>query len=134
MKKLFGLIAPLALLVLALGGCAQGAQAITQAYLRDSIFSIEPRANGTFTVWMTHDDVGSYCTNDPSIIAQAKVIFDSPDPTAVIEYRSINANDPEWTWFDGMGGGCAAEAGTSHITYLLEAVYTLDGYQKFIAK
>lgn len=119
------------LLVVLLSACA-GQHAITDAYMRDTIFSIEPRLNGTATIWMTHDDVGSYCSRDATIIAKAHAIFASTNPETVVEYRSVNTNDPEWTWFGGVGGGCAVETGSSsgHTTYLVLNIWTLEEYQQ----
>lgn len=91
------------------GLSVQGPHSITQAYLRDTIFSVEPRLNGSVTVWMTHDDIGFYCTTDQSIKQQALAIIEDIDqaPSVLITYRSVNINDPE---VNGIGaGGCAVE-------------------------
>jgi len=56
-KNLVRLILCFAILVL-LAACGAGAKAITEGTLQDSIFSVEPRVNGTVSIWMTHDDVG----------------------------------------------------------------------------
>lgn len=90
--------------------CGAGPYAIKNGELRDVIFSVEPRENNTFSVWMVHDDVGVYCTYDQTIIDKIKEIFydETQAPEVYLTYRSINNNDPEsgnWT----LTGGCAAE-------------------------
>ncbi len=115
--------------LLLLAACA-GPKAITGGVLRDQIFSVEPRANGFTTLWMVHDDVGAYCTNDAMLITEAQQIFNSADPTAFISYRSVNANDPEYAWLgDLTGGGCAIEK-TGTTVYLLTAVDTPQTWMK----
>jgi hypothetical protein len=105
-------IALLALIVLALAGC-QGPQAITDAALRDTIFSIENRANGAAVMWMTHDDVGTYCTLDKGLAQKAYEIMTS-GKDALVKYRTLNANDKENGALGGMfQGACNTERSTN---------------------
>lgn len=114
-----GIIGLILLLALMLAGC-QGPKAIVNATLRDTIFSVEPRANGATSIWMTHDDVGTYCTFDTKLAADALAILKSANPEVIITYRSINSNDPEWAWLGDMNGnGCPQESGQQSTIYKL---------------
>jgi len=59
------------------------------ATLRDQIFSVEPRQNGTVSIWMVHDNIGTYCTANGDIINKINTIFRSKDPSAYVSYRTI---------------------------------------------
>ncbi len=59
------LIVPVLLMLLS--ACGAGPKAIVEGTLRDTVFAVEPRANNTISVWMTHDDVGVYCTTDTEL-------------------------------------------------------------------
>lgn len=118
---------------LALSACGPGPTAITSATLRDQIFSIEPRQNGTVTIWMVHDDVGSYCVTDPSLVKEAQTIFHSGDPTAIVSYKTINAGDAAGGGFFGLDYGtvCAQEdqgSSSNHTTYLVTGVEALGDW------
>lgn len=64
------------------------------ATLRDQIFSVEPRQNGTVSIWMVHDNVGTYCTANGDIINEINTIFRSNDPSAYVSYRTMQIGDP----------------------------------------
>jgi hypothetical protein len=64
------------------------------ATLRDQIFSVEPRQNGTVSIWMVHDNIGTYCTADSRIIDEINRIFRSSDPSAYVSYRTMQIGDP----------------------------------------
>jgi len=85
--------------------------------LRDQIFSIEPRANGTVSVWMVHDNLGTYCTADQAVVTELNTIFYSPDPTAFITYRTFQIGDPQC--------GQEGSAKNGFTTYLILAVKPL---------
>ena len=112
MKRHTLLVLILAAFVLAACGSngIQGPGAITHAYLRDTIFSVEPRANGSTTMWMTPDDVGYYCTTDKALgKAILDMIKDTSQPAEVlVEYRSVNIGDSEYN--GAVLGGCARES------------------------
>jgi hypothetical protein len=102
----------IAILLLLLSACGAGPKAIVEGTLRDTIFAVEPRANNTISVWMTHDDVGVYCTTDAELGEKALSFLRSTNPDVIITYRSVNNDDPEWAWLgDLTGGGCATERG-----------------------
>ncbi len=112
MKHLTILVLIFSAFVLAACGSSgiQGPGAITDAYLRDTIFSVEPRVNGSTTMWMTHDDVGYYCTTDKTLGQQILAMIKDPgQPVEVIvEYRSVNIGDAEYN--GAVLGGCARES------------------------
>ena len=64
------------------------------ATLRDQIFSVEPRQNGTVSIWMVHDNVGTYCTANRELIDEINTIFRSSDPSAYVSYRTMQVGDP----------------------------------------
>src|SRR5215208_6512730 len=64
------------------------------ATLRDQIFSVEPRQNGTGSIWMVHDNTGTYCTAKGDIIDEINTIFRSKDPSAYVSYRTMQIGDP----------------------------------------
>jgi hypothetical protein len=104
--KLFGLIVLLALVLI---GCGAGPKAVIEGTIHDTIFSVEPRHNGTVSIWMTHDDVGVYCTVDKALGDIALEILLSPNPDAIITYRSINGGDPEVSYMFDPASGCGDE-------------------------
>lgn len=118
MKKLMVLAA---LLMLLLVGCV-GPQAVTNAQLRDTIFSIEHRVSGVTMIWVTHDDVGIYCTDNAQIIQTATEIFQSDDPTAILGYRSLNTNDPQFNIFGLAGCSHTQGINDSTVVYLLTSI------------
>jgi hypothetical protein len=92
-SRLIILFAALAIIVLA----ACSPNRITgrnPATLRDQIFSVEPRQNGTVSIWMVHDNIGTYCTANGEIIAEINRIFRSSDPSAYVSYRTMQIGDP----------------------------------------
>lgn len=82
------------MVIVMLAGC-EGAKAIREGRLRDTLFSIERHANGAASIWVTHDDVGVYCTLDQAIVAKAEQIFTSANPEVIITYGSVNAGSSE---------------------------------------
>lgn len=133
MKRLVLLVT--VLFVLLLTACGPGAKAITSGnpgVLRDTIFSVEPRLNGTTTVWMTHDDLGSYCTKDASLSKLAQdIINDKTKPAEVIlQYASINAGDSEGGGVLGdiTSSGCAADrsTGNGNVVYKIVSIVSVD--------
>lgn len=115
MKKLWGV---LALMIVLISACGPGPYAIQQGTLRDTIFSVEPRLNGTTTVWFTHDDVGAYCTKDAEIITLVNEIIRSNNPEVIATYRSLNRGDAEYGTLLSTDG-CAREDKTATIYLLL---------------
>lgn len=108
------------ILLLILSACGAGPKAIVEGTLRDTLFAVEPRANNTISVWMTHDDVGVYCTTDTELGEKALLFLRSTNPDVIITYRSVNNDDPEWAWLgDLTGGGCATERGQDVEVYKL---------------
>jgi hypothetical protein len=108
----------LAVMVLVLAACGPGPYAIREGTLHDTIFSVEPRMNGTTTVWFTHDDVGAYCTKDPEISALVSEIVRSNNTEVVATYRSLNRGDAEYGSLFGTDG-CAKEDDANTIYLLL---------------
>ena len=84
------------------------------ATLRDQIFSVEPRQNGTVTIWMVHDNIGTYCTANGDLINEINTIFHSKDPSAYVSYRTFQFGDPAC--------GQEGDANSGFHTYLITDV------------
>jgi uncharacterized lipoprotein YajG len=110
------------ILVLVLSGCA-GPQSITKATLRDTIFSVEPRNNGVTVMWMTHDDVGAYCTTRPEIAEKMnQFLHQNTRQEVLVDYQSLNVGDEG---YDLLSGGCATDANTTN--YIVIDIRLPDG-------
>lgn len=95
-----------ALFAVSILSACKGNQAITDATARDTIFSVEHRNNGAVVMWLTHDDVGTYCTVDKGLGETAFEIMKSGQD-ALVSYRTLNASDKENGALFGMfEGGC----------------------------
>ena len=102
-----------------LSGCGAGIQAITDATARDTIFSVEQRNNGAVVMWLTHDDVGTYCTIDKNIGETAFDLMKSGHD-ALISYRTLNGNDKENGALGGLfQGACNTDRSSGNNTNYL---------------
>ena len=108
----FALVAVVILILAIVAGCA-GPQAIRgKATLRDTIFSVEPRNNGVTVMWMTHDDVGAYCTTKPEIAEKMQKYLDGSEHVEVlVDYKSLNVGDEG---YDLLHGGCSTDVDTTN--------------------
>jgi len=75
--------------------------------LRDYIFSVEPRNNGSYVIWMRNDNIAAYCTTDKALGDTAIEAINSRTGLVVMEYRNREAGDKE-SWAVNQGG-CAVE-------------------------
>ena len=110
------LLSIIALIVVATAACSPNKiTGRNPATLRDQIFSVEPRQNGTVSIWMVHDNIGTYCTADGNIINKINTIFHSKDPSAYVSYRTIGQiGDPAC--------GQEGDANSGFHTYLITDV------------
>lgn len=92
MKKL------LILSLLLLTACA--GHRVTDGVIRDTLFSVEETKNGFIRIWMTHDDIAGYCTNDLELGKKAMDILKEHDGEVLVYFRDIQAGDPELSWWD----------------------------------
>ncbi len=76
--------------------------------LRDYIFSVEPRNNGSYIIWMRNDDIAAYCTTDRALGEKAMEAINSRTGLVVMEYRNREGGDKE-SWAVNQGG-CAVES------------------------
>src|SRR3954451_16510033 len=76
--------------------------------LRDYIFSVEPRNNGSYIIWMRNDDVAAYCTTDKALGDMAVEAINSRTGLVVMEYRNREVGDKENGTVNQ--GGCAVES------------------------
>lgn len=82
------------------------------ATLRDTIFSEEPRENGTVSYWMTHDDLGTYCTQDATVEKKMHDSLFGEHGEILLSYRTYQLSDP----------ACGQERGDGAKTYLILGV------------
>lgn len=64
-----------------------------RATVRDAIYSVEPRQNGAYVMWLRYDDEGVYCTTDKDLYAKALDVMTKGTGWAVIEYHSVRVTD-----------------------------------------
>lgn len=104
-----------------------GHQAIHDGLLRDTVFSTEPRVNGTYSMWMTHDDVGVYCTLSQDIYNKARAAMVA-GKQVLVHFESVNWNDSENGLFGLFGTGCSHEttSNTSATVYRITGIDTGD--------
>ena len=76
--------------------------------LRDYIFSVEPRNNGSYIIWVRNDDVAAYCTTDKALGDTAMQAIHSRTGLIIMEYRNRETLDKESRGVDQ--GGCAVES------------------------
>lgn len=122
MKKLLVIV-----LLGLLAGCGAGPHAVKDATLRDVIFSIETKENGSHFLWMVHDDVGVYCTMNAALFAKAEAIFSdkSHQPEVFIKYISANVGSDENKSFfqDPLNiTGCVHDKSTVYVMTDVEPV------------
>lgn len=85
------------LLMIILVGCK--AYYTESAVGRDTLFSVEKQKNGSWRIWMTHDDVSAYCTVDDELGELALDIIQNDEIPEVV----FMFNDIEWE--DETAGG-----------------------------
>ncbi len=76
--------------------------------LRDYIFSVEPRNNGSYIIWVRNDDVAAYCTTDKAIGDTAMQAIRSRTGLIIMQYRNRETLDKESFGVDQ--GGCVVES------------------------
>lgn len=121
---MLGLMVVLALLVAA---CGPGAHAVQDGALRDTIFAIETKQNGSHFVWMTHDDAGVYCTMNDELFAKAAAIFNDRGnpPEVILNYISANvgsAENPDLLQSQFGTAGCSHDEAVVYVMTGISAI------------
>lgn len=100
----------LMMLVMLAAGCSPAGNISKRnpGILRDYIFSVEPRNNGSYIVWMRNDDIAAYCTTDKALGEMAIEAINSRTGLVVIEYRNREGGDKESR--EVNQGGCTVES------------------------
>lgn len=117
----------LLVVVLVVGACGAGPHAVQEGALRDTIFAVETKQNGSYFVWMTHDDAGVYCTMDSELFAKAEAIFNdkSKSPEVFLKYISANvgsAENPDLLQSRFGTAGCSHEQAVVYVMTDISAV------------
>lgn len=129
MTKWLAIIAVL----LVLSGCSgEGAHAVRDGRVRDTIYATETKANGSNFIWMTHDDVGVYCTMDKALYDKANAIFNDGTkvPLVWVDYISANRGSAERPAFlsDPLSlSGCSHTEATVYVFTGIERIETVTG-------
>ena len=76
--------------------------------LNDYLFSVEPRNNGTYIIYVRNDDVAAYCTADKAIGERAQKALDEYEAKVIIQYRNREDGDVEKNTVEN--GGCYVES------------------------
>lgn len=113
------------LLLIILAGCGAGPHAVKDATLRDVIYAVETKENGSHFVWMRYDDVGTYCTMNVDLFNKAVEIFNDKtrEPQVFIKYISANIGSAEAKGFfqDPLGvSGCVHDKATVYVIISIE--------------
>ena len=94
--------------------------------LRDEVFSVEPANNGTYSIWMVHDDIGAYCTADKTLGETALKAVRAKSALVVMSYRNREVSDTENNAPDL--GGCAIQGSkyTGVTVYKVLSIEVMD--------
>ena len=116
-----------AVLVFLLAACGAGPHAVQDGKLRDVIFAIETKQNGSHFIWMRYDDVGTYCTMNDALFSEIEAIFNDKTrtPEIILQYTSLNVGEQENPSFlaDPIGiQGCKHNKATVYIIESIEVV------------
>lgn len=103
MKKSNLLVLVIILIVLA--ACSGRAGVVRNGVLRDTIFSVEEIENGTWRIWVTHDDVAGYCTADEELGKEAMDLILEHDGEVLIFFETPLPGEAEYSfWHDSKCG------------------------------
>jgi len=61
--------------------------------VRDAIYSIEPRANNAYVVWLRYDNEGVYCTDDFAKVAKLRQIHKEGTGWVYMSYHTLIYGD-----------------------------------------
>lgn len=97
---------------------------VIDATARDTIWGVEQTRGGAANVWLMHDDVASYCTNDEEVAEEALNILENHGGEVLITYRTIKVGMDTYDWWHssdcGSLGGTAEGGGT--VTFQLVSI------------
>ena len=120
MKRFIALILVASVLL----GCT--AHRVKTAYLRDTLFSVEETENGYWRIWMTHDDIAGYCTQDVELGQSALTLLQEHSGEVVVEFRDIKGlSDAEFSWWDNSDCGSIYTGDSSTKMFLFTDVYAV---------
>ncbi len=61
--------------------------------VRDAIYSIEPRQNNAYVIWLRYDNEGVYCTDDFAKVNRLKQIHQEGTGWVYMTYHTLPPND-----------------------------------------
>lgn len=120
--KLFLLIA---VVVLLLTACTSYRTA--KGNVRDTIYSVEVTHNGSYKVYMTHDDVAVFCTYDKVVGERAWDILNNWKGEALLTFRSVSERDAEWSLWNGSDCKTTTADEGGIVMFLLLDVQPIEG-------
>jgi len=98
---------------------------VAEGTLRDTIFSVEQTRNGNWRVFMTHDDVAGYCTNNQELGEKAYDLLMEHDGEVILKFRSIKADDEAYSWWSASDCGTVTTGDSSMAMFLMEDIYSV---------
>ncbi len=108
------------LAMLALVGCESkqaGNTTISEATVRDIIFSVETRANGVTVVWLINDETGAYCFADEVAKSGSLEEMLLSGKPVIIKYKGIEYADDH-----PCKGAESSNSGSGFQTYAAESI------------
>lgn len=72
-----------------------------EGLIRDTIYSVEQSNNGSWKVYMTHDDISTFCTYNAQLGQKALDLLENYEGESFIKFRAVNETDPEWSFWNG---------------------------------
>lgn len=128
MKKIWLTLGLLGLLtVLGLTACSPrviGSAEGQRATVRDAIYSLEPRQNGAYVMWLRYDDEGVYCMTDKGLYDRAMDIMTKGSGWAVIEYHTLRSTELACQNVENT-----SSKGAQHTIYVVNSISEAENQQ-----
>jgi hypothetical protein len=94
---------------------------VEDGVLRDTLFSVEETNNGYWRIWLTHDDIAGYCTDDVALGKRALSLLKEHDGEVLVEFKDIPPGDDMYDWWNRSDCGTIySGGGSSHIFMLID--------------
>src|SRR5258708_3936751 len=94
-----------------------------RATVRDAIYSLEPRANGAYVMWLRYDDEGVYCIDSDTLYNQAMNLLLTTG-WAIVEYHTYSSVNDVGRCSDVEN--TTSDAGTKHTIYVVNSIKTAE--------
>jgi len=92
--------------------------------VRDAIYSLEPRQNGAYVMWLRFENEGVYCINDETLYEKAKKIMTQGTGWALIEYHTRQITELSCKNVETTENG-----GGTHTIYVVNSITESENQQ-----